>query len=320
MGKNFLKQYFTYRKTYAQFLLHFKKEKTYCLNQEFYRQQGNTTAIIKLAKKYKSFVLVSTLQQKRLLIERGLPQEQIIVVTLSLKELKGRKFSILFADNLLYTTFAEIENTYPNIAVIGTFIWDIKIPEEKKPKTEIARSSLKTNKTVIILNGSGRSGKDTFAKFVGEYVPSYKVSSIDFVKKLYSKIDCKDIKEKTEAYRKLLSQTKANLIDFDSMFFAKLMKQEVDNFLQSQEEILFVDIREPEEIDKFKFLLLTQEVEVLTVLVRRDSISQICSNSSDANVYNYPYDFIIENNGELKKLKDCARCFAVATGYCVEQF
>lgn len=41
-------------------------------------------------------------------------------------------------------------------------------------------------KHIIVTNGTGRSGKDTFAKMINKLVPSYKVSSIDFVKELFA--------------------------------------------------------------------------------------------------------------------------------------
>ena len=320
MKKGKIRTWFSWKKTYLQFLWHFARYENYSLNQEYYRNNGNTTAIIKIAKKYNTMVLVSTVHEKTFLIEKGLPQEQAIVVTSNLKELRGKHFSRLLINDLRYTTLEKIEEAFPNVTIVGTFAWDVKPYKDKQAKTELMRNNLKHNKTVVILNGSGRSGKDTFAEEVGKLLPSHKVSSIDFVKQLYSGLDNEAIVKKTESYRKLLSQTKANLIEFDPMFFAKLMEQEVEKFLQSQDKILFVDIREPEEIEKFKTVLSKQEVEFFTVLVKRENIAQISSNSSDANVYNYPYDFIIENNSDIESLKDCARCLVVSTGYFVEAF
>ena len=80
-------------------------------------------------------------------------------------------------------------------------------------------------KHIIVTNGTGRSGKDTFAKMINKLVPSYKVSSIDFVKELFAPYFNDYLLEqgKTESYRKLLADTKHDIIAFSPCFFANLM-------------------------------------------------------------------------------------------------
>lgn len=43
--------------------------------------------------------------------------------------------------------------------------------------------------------------------------------------------------------------------------------------------------------------------------LRRNSIKHITSNMADKNVFNYDYDFIIENDGTIEELKNKAKKF-----------
>ena len=90
------------------------------------------------------------------------------------------------------------------------------------------------------------------------------------------------------------------------------MKRYVKDFMDcgnsnNDNRILFLHIREPEEIAKavneFK------EYDVKTILVKRDSVKHITSNMADENVYNYEYDIVIDNSGTLEELKEKANCF-----------
>lgn len=62
--------------------------------------------------------------------------------------------------------------------------------------------------------------------------------------------------------------------------------------------ILFVDCREPKEIQKLK-----ERLNATTVLVRRlgDEANET-SNHADANVFEYEYDYTIKNYGGLNDL------------------
>ena len=43
---------------------------------------------------------------------------------------------------------------------------------------------LEMNKHIFITNGMARSGKDTFAAFLNEFIPTMKISSIDKMKEI----------------------------------------------------------------------------------------------------------------------------------------
>ena len=130
---------------------------------------------------------------------------------------------------------------------------------------------------IILISGKAQHGKDTFAKMINKLVPSYKVSSIDFVKELFAPYFNNYLLEqgKTESYRKLLADTKHDIIAFSPCFFANLMLAEVDKFMETDKKILLIDIREPEEISKFKDEAEKKGYKIQTVLVKNDNILTI---------------------------------------------
>ena len=69
--------------------------------------------------------------------------------------------------------------------------------------------------------------------------------------------------------------------------------------------ILFVDCREPAEIQKLK-----ERLNATTVLIRREEVEyDEVSNHSDADVFYYDYDLTIFNNSDIIHLEDEARKF-----------
>lgn len=158
-------------------------------------------------------------------------------------------------------------------------------------------------KKVIITNGSGGCGKDTFFSYINEIIPSIKYSSIDKVKEIAKIIGWTG--GKTEKDRKFLSDLKLLTSEYNNMPLDDL-KSIVNDFINNKlfGELLVIDIREPDEIAK-----AVAEFEATTVLIRNPNVKKITSNMADANVENYEYDYIIENNGTLDDLKRKAHEF-----------
>jgi len=75
----------------------------------------------------------------------------------------------------------------------------------------------------------------------------------------------------------------------------ELMEKEVD--------IVFVDCREPEEIERF-----VEDYNALTVLVQRGEVV-LLGNHADDNVENYQYDVVIDNSRGLDELMQEATIF-----------
>lgn len=153
------------------------------------------------------------------------------------------------------------------------------------------------NKQIFITNGMARCGKDTFAKLLNEIVPTLKYSSIDKVKEIASL--CGWEGGKLEKDRKFLSDLKLLTTEYSDMAF-NAIKEMVDDFLMDNlHQVMLIDIREPEEIEKAKAAFGAK-----TILINNYRVKFIDSNMADANVYNYKYDFEISNNGTLDEFRN----------------
>lgn len=149
-------------------------------------------------------------------------------------------------------------------------------------------------KQIIVINGTGGSGKDTFIEFVSKYEKIVNFSTIDKVKEIAYLIGWNG--KKTEKDRKFLSDLKKLTTEYNDMSF-EVMKQAIKDFQVSDKEIMFIHIREPEEIKR-----TVDQFKAKTLLIKRTGLKAITSNLSDARVEEYPYDFKIENT-TLKNLE-----------------
>lgn len=156
------------------------------------------------------------------------------------------------------------------------------------------------NKEIIVINGTGGSGKDTFVEFCMKYAKVKNFSSIDKVKEIARIIGWDG--QKREKDRKFLSDLKKLTTDYCDMPF-NTIKNAVNEFNNSDDEILFIHVREPEEIQK-----VVDAFSAKTLLVKRIGYANIESNYSDANVDNYPYNYVIENS-TLEQLDNSALNF-----------
>lgn len=160
------------------------------------------------------------------------------------------------------------------------------------------------NKYIFVTNGMARSGKDTFAALMNEFVPTKKYSSIDYIKKI-AKL-CGWNGQKNEKSRKFLSDLKVLTSQYNDLPF-KMIQKQIDEFNKDEKyNVLLIDIREPEEIRK----LFNKYKDVKTILIKRNSVKTITSNMADAGVFDYDYDFVIENNGTVDEFKSTVKRFA----------
>ena len=155
-------------------------------------------------------------------------------------------------------------------------------------------------KQIVIINGTGGSGKDTFVEFCQKYGRVKNFSSVDKVKKIAKQIGWTGAK--TEKDRKFLSDLKRLTTEYNDMSFNSI-SDEVAKFYESEDDVMFVHIREPEEI-----LRASNAFGAKTLLIRRVGLANISSNYSDANVENYDYDYVIEND-TLENLENSAMKF-----------
>lgn len=158
-------------------------------------------------------------------------------------------------------------------------------------------------KHIFIVNGMARSGKDTFANFLKDCANVIKISSVDRVKLIAYKSGWDG--GKTEKDRKFLSDLKCLLTEYNDLPFKSISFQ-VELFKKNfNADVLLIDIREPEEIERAK-----KAFGAKTILIKNDRVPQISSNMADAGVYNYDYDIIIENNGTLEEFREKVKQFA----------
>lgn len=166
------------------------------------------------------------------------------------------------------------------------------------------------DKHIFIINGSGAVGKDTFVELVSielndilkKFHTVINFSSIDKVKEIAKEIGWNG--KKSEKDRKFLSDLKVLTSEYCDMPFNS-MKNKVAEFIEDEESrFLFLHIREPEEITR-----AVKEFDAKTILIVRDTVKHIVSNMADENVFNYNYDFIIDNSGTKEELNCKAKNF-----------
>lgn len=153
-------------------------------------------------------------------------------------------------------------------------------------------------KIVIIINGVGGAGKDTICDLAAKHYKVKKISAITPIKDIAQNYGWNG--EKDARSRKFLSDLKRVFIDYNDLP-TKYLYDQYRNFLESKNEILFVHIREKEEIEKFKKLV---DIRCKTLLINRQNIDvEKWGNASDDEVRNYQYDFYFENNGSLSEVE-----------------
>lgn len=157
------------------------------------------------------------------------------------------------------------------------------------------------NKKVIIINGNGGVGKDTFVNFVSKYAKVKKASTVDIIKKSATILGY-DENRKDEKDRKFL----ADLKDLATSYNNGPLNYIIDSyneFLNDDNELLFLFVRE---IDEIK--LVKEKTNAVTLLIKNDNKKFITSNEADKNVLNYDYDYVIYND-DVSLIEEKARKF-----------
>lgn len=147
-------------------------------------------------------------------------------------------------------------------------------------------------KKIFIVNGRPGAGKDTFATILNKLHCGrvYKYSSVTKVKEIATL--CGWDGQKEEVDRKFLSDLKILTSKYNDMSFRDI-EREIEYFKEDDKyEIMLIDIREPEEIDR-----AVKEFGAETIFIESNRVPHITSNPADANVDNYIYDHVIINNG-----------------------
>lgn len=160
-------------------------------------------------------------------------------------------------------------------------------------------------KKVIIINGMGGSGKDTVCELAAKWHVVRNISSITPIVKIaqYAGWDG----EKTPKARRMLSQLKEVFTEYNDLSFRYCVAEYQAFAENKQEEILFVHIREAEEIDRFYKAIPAGQC--VTLLVRRPDVMAggKLGNRSDDDVEQYAYDRTLMNDGSLAQLEEKVR-------------
>ena len=155
----------------------------------------------------------------------------------------------------------------------------------------------KKQQLVIVINGRGGVGKDAMCEAAATRYRVKNVSSITPIKEIARQFGWNG--EKDLRSRKFLSDLKRLFTEYNDLPTQYLMR-EYHAFLSSEDQILFVHIREPEEISHFVNLI---GGSCVTVLIKREdpSLALHYGNRSDDEVENYPYDATFDNNTSLEE-------------------
>lgn len=162
-----------------------------------------------------------------------------------------------------------------------------------------------TQKRIFIVNGAPMSGKTTFEQIGQEILGRERcdiMSIIDSIKEIARSCGWRDTKGPED--RRLLSDLK-DALDRWNQYSIKKIEEAID---KSAADVIFVDCREPYDIRELVDYYGDQVKTILiTAAGRLEKIAP--SNHADANVEDYAYDYVIENNGTYSDLRDSVETF-----------
>lgn len=165
---------------------------------------------------------------------------------------------------------------------------------------------------IVIINGQGGCGKDTFVEYCESVAKGYvfSVSMVDGIKKIAESLGWTG--GKTLKDRKFLSDLKdlsAKYNDFPFINVEKEIGERLD-FIKNvtnipiNKVVCFVHAREPEDIQRW-----IEEHNAITLLIRREEIEGNYGNHADDGVFDIDYDYVIYNESTLEYLKGLAENF-----------
>lgn len=182
-----------------------------------------------------------------------------------------------------------------------------------------------TRTKVVIINGKPQSGKDTFCKYAQGYCDDDEsantliISSVDPLKDMLTQLGWDGTK--TDKIRDMLMDMKQLWVqnqDGPTMFlFNNIL--EFHKACTGEDNIVFVHIREPEEIKKLVNALTGFEsmgIDVISLLVIREGgedtpnqLAETRRSDDEALINSYEYDVTINNDEDLIKLQELAAEF-----------
>lgn len=178
----------------------------------------------------------------------------------------------------------------------------MNIPNEPEHTTDSAHVHLSLRKKIYIVNGYPKSGKTTFGRLLGEFVKVRHISIIDPVKEIAAQIGWTG--GKTEKDRKFLSDLKDLLEEYNDFPFNMLVKNVIRFLTDDKEDVLLIDIRQPEDIKRAVAIF-----DAGTIYIDRENADHINSNHADAGVRDYGYDIYISNDKGMDDFRQAVMQF-----------
>ena len=156
------------------------------------------------------------------------------------------------------------------------------------------------NKAILVINGQGGVGKDALCEIAEKHFKVKNISSITPIKEIAKM--CGWDGKKDDRSRKFLADLKQLSVEYNDYPTLWAVEQ-YKAFLSSEEEVMFVHIREPEEIKKF---VNGTDGKAKTLLVRAgDRIKRgAFGNAADDLVENYDYDLYFMNDKTLEEAEE----------------
>ena len=161
------------------------------------------------------------------------------------------------------------------------------------------------NKIAIVINGAGGVGKDTLCELAAKHYKIKNISSITPIKEIAAL--CGWDGSKDDRSRKFLSDMKLLCVEYND-FPTVWATKHYEQFLLSDEQILFVHIREPKEIEKF---VKATGGAAKTLLIRGGKRTRKgeYGNVSDDSVEDYSYDYYFVNDRALAEAETSFKDF-----------
>ena len=157
----------------------------------------------------------------------------------------------------------------------------------------------------FVLNGSPRSGKDTFCTLVEKYGAVKHFSYVDFTRNMLDKAHI-DYRKKTDKDRQLLETINNALETYDDIPLKDICENVIYAIAKAdfRNLYIFVDIRKPENIKRF----IEKFSDAKTVYID-DGRELSEATESDHSVKDYDYDYYIMNDGSLTDLQNAVEKF-----------
>ncbi len=153
------------------------------------------------------------------------------------------------------------------------------------------------SKIALVINGRGGVGKDTLCDLAAKHYKVYNISSVDPIKDIARM--CGWDGRKDDRSRRFLSDLKALTVNYND-YPTVWAKERYLGFLESEYDVMFLHIREPEEIEKF--VRATDGAAKTLLILGGDRMTKASyGNVSDDNVEKYSYDYYFTNDKSLEE-------------------